>query len=58
MLEGWMDTRGGGVASLPYKECPILFLQQDIEDQMVQQEQSDHCGSTHNIRLIYAKIDA
>ena len=24
-----MNTRGGGVASLPYKECPILFLQQD-----------------------------
>ena len=32
-----MNTRGGGVASLPYKECPTLFLQQDIEDQMVQQ---------------------
>ena len=33
--------RGGGVPGLPYKECPILFLQQDIKDQMVQQEQSD-----------------
>ena len=52
-----MNTRGGGVASLPYKECPILFLQQVIEDQMVQQEQSDYCASTHNIRPIYAKID-
>ena len=52
-----MDTRGGGVASLPYKECPILFLQQDIEDQMEQQEQSDYCGSAHNIRPTYAKYN-
>ena len=33
--------RGGGIPGFPYKECPILFLQQDIEDQLVQQEQSD-----------------
>ena len=31
--------RGGGIPGLPYKECPILFLQQDIEDQIVHQEQ-------------------
>ena len=43
MPEEWMDgyKRGGGVVALPYKECPILFLQQDIEDQMTQEEQSD-----------------
>ena len=30
--DGCMDTIGGGFASFLYKECPILFLQQDNED--------------------------
>ena len=34
--DGYKDTRiGGGGATLPYKEYPVLFLRQDIEDRVV-----------------------
>ena len=34
-MDAWIQEGDGGVMSLPYKECPILFLRQDIEDQVV-----------------------
>ena len=34
-MDAWIQGGGGGVTSLPYKVYPILFLRQDIEDQVV-----------------------